>query len=156
MLRNVRLWSLLFLRSKLRPSLRSSRTLYLRSTRGSSMICPYCLHCTALPCYLLRTAPHSPLHSLAAHCGASTACCPISSSPSFQFVLPIVPICPLGPPYCSRTASAIPDTASAILDTASAIPDTASAIPDGCVSHIVAQSPDYKRPEGPHLYFPSF
>ena len=95
------------------------------------MICPYHLHCLALPrlSHALLLTAH--LHSPAVHCGTSTA--------SSRFALPIVPLCPLGPPYCPHTAPVIPGTALAILD--------------GCVSHIVAQSPDYTRPEAPPLYF---
>ena len=104
MLRNVRLQSLLFLRSKLRPSLRSSRTLYPCSTRGSSMTCPYHLHCLAQHCTaspFLRTAPHSPLSHQSAllRIVAPPQPRPDSSSLLSLSVLPIV----LALPRQSRT-----------------------------------------------------
>ena len=98
-----------FLRFKLRPSLRSSRTLYPCSTCSVAPLCiapitRTALHSTALP-------HHSRALPLTACCHISQPCCALwhlhslvllSSSPTSQFVLSVLPIV-LALPRQSRT-----------------------------------------------------
>ena len=143
---NVRLRSLLFLRSKLSPLTLLGTYLVSECSTCSPSWLVYdsplslALYCTASP--FLRTAPHSLPHSPAAHCGRCHSLVAFSQ-----------PCCAL---WHLHRLVPLSSRSSLLSLHCLGYPCMASAILDGCVSHIVAQSPDYIRPETPTLYFLSF